>query len=289
VVKTVKSQWDCVLQNLGEWQGSFTRLSPLGAEIEDVPSLISLTGVDENRLSRGQATPTIHLALTRHYPDPDGILQPQEMAFDFSAPSAGAMFFETGAFSEGSPYLRIGSSGGAEFAFKHEDRRLRLIQQFASDGRLFRLTLIREGRVGTKAPERPPLDVAGWLGVWQGEAVTLYPSSTQLDLNSMTQTVAKKDDRIVTLSQTIGAQVTESTLTIAAESDRTHLTNQSTQVILLPDAAYALYPTQIEPGVEIALEVGWSIAPNLRQRLIRTYTDRGEWLSLTFITESKSG
>jgi Domain of unknown function (DUF3598) len=280
VVKTVKSQWECVLQNLGQWQGSFTRLSPLGAEIEDIPSLISLTGIDDNRL--------IHLALTRHYPDADGILQPQEMALDFSEPSAGAIFFETGAFCEGSPYLRMGMPGGAEFAFKHADRRLRLIQQFDRDGQLFRLTLIREGRVGTNTPERPPLDLAGWLGVWSGEAVTLYTSSTQIDRSSTTQATVLEDDRTIHLSQKIGSQTTESNWTIDPQSDRTQLTNQSTQVILLPDATYALAPTQIEPGVAISLEVGWSIAPNLRQRLIRTYTDRGEWLSLTFITESRS-
>ncbi len=284
----MKSQWECVLQNLGEWQGSFTRLSPTGEEIEDTPSLISLTGVDENRLSRGQAPPTIHLALTRYYPDADGVPQPQEMAFDFSEPGAGAIFFETGAFSEGSPYLRMGAPGGAEFAFKHADRRLRLIQQFDANGSLFRLTLIRERRVGTQAPERPPLDVAGWLGVWQGEAVTLYPGSTHFDRVPTHQTVVFKDDRTVSRAQTIGSQVTESTLKIATQTDRTRLTNQSTQVILLPDAAYALYPTQIESGVEISIEVGWSIEPNLRQRMIRTYTDRGEWLSLTFITESRS-
>jgi Domain of unknown function (DUF3598) len=288
VVKIVKSQWECVLQNLGEWQGSFTRLSPIGEEIEDIPSLISLTGVDDDRLSRGQATPTIHFTLTRHYPDADGILQPQEMVFDFSEPGAGAIFFETGAFSEGSPYLRMGAPSGAEFAFRHADRRLRLIQQFDSNGQLFRLTLIREQRVGSNTPERPPLDLAGWLGVWQGNAVTLYPGSTKIDRAQTTQTVALKDDRTVTRSQTIGSQATEATFTIDSKSDRPRLTNQSTQVILLPDAAYALSPTQIEPGVSIALEVGWSIDPNLRQRLIRTYTDRGEWLNLTFITESRS-
>jgi Domain of unknown function (DUF3598) len=288
VVKIVKSQWDCVLQNLGEWQGSFTRLSPLGEEMEDIPSLISLTGVDEDRLSRGQATPTIHFALTRHYPDADGILQPQEMVFDFSEPGAGAIFFETGAFSEGSPYLRMGAPSGAEFAFRHADRRLRLIQQFDSNGQLFRLTLIREQQVGSNAPERPPLDLAGWLGIWQGEAVTLYPGSTQIDFAPTTQSVVLTDDRMLTRSQTIGLQTTESTFTINSESDRTRLTNQSTQVVLLPDAAYALSPTQIESRTVIGLEVGWSIDPNLRQRLIRTYTDRGEWLSLTFIIESRS-
>ncbi len=283
----MKSQWDCVLQNLGEWQGSFTRLSPLGAEIEDTPSLIKLTGVDEHRLPKGQATPTIHLALTRYYADPEGRLQPQELAFDFSEPSAGAIFFETGAFSEGSPYLRLGVPGGAEFAFLHADRRLRVIQQFDGDGKLFRLTLIREQRVGSNAPERPILDLASWLGNWQGEAVTLCPGSTRVDVVSTAQTLMLEDDRTVTLYQEIGTQVTESTLAIDPTGDRTRLTNPSTQVILLPDGAYAMFPSQIEPGGSIVLEVGWSIDSNLRQRLIRTYTDRGEWLNLTFITESK--
>jgi Domain of unknown function (DUF3598) len=277
----MKSQWECVLQNLGEWQGSFTRLSPTGEQIEDIPSLISLTGIDENR--------SIHLALTRYYPDAEGVLQPQEMAFDFSEPSAGAIFFETGAFSEGSPSLRLGAPGGAEFAFRHEDRRLRSIPQFDRDGSMFRRTLIREGRVGTNAPERPHLNLDGWLGVWQGEAVTLYPGSTQIDRSPTVQSAVISDDRTVTRSQTIGSQVTESKFTIGSEFDRTQLTNQSTQVVLLPDAAYVMCPTQIESGISIELEVGWSIASNLRQRLIRAYSDRGEWLSLTFINESRSG
>jgi Domain of unknown function (DUF3598) len=275
----MKSQWECVLQNLGKWQGSFTRLSPIGEEIEDIPSLISLTGVDENR--------AIHLSLTRYHPDPSGIPQSQEMAFDFSEPSPGAIFFETGAFSEGSISWRMGALGGAEFAFKHEDRRLRLIPQYDLDGKFFRLTQIREGRVGTNAPERPPLDLADWLGVWQGEAVTLYPGSTRVSESSTVQTATMTDDRTVTISRSIESQVTESTLTIDP-STPTRLTNQSTQVILLPDAAYVMCPTQIESGSAIELEVGWSIEPNLRQRLIRTYTDRGDWLSLTFITESRS-
>jgi Domain of unknown function (DUF3598) len=276
----MKSQWDCVLQNLGEWQGSFTRLSPIGEEIDDIPSLISLTGIDDNR--------SIHLVLNRYYPDPDGLLQPQELAFDFSEPSAGAIFFETGAFSEGSPYLRLGSPSGAEFAFVHADRRLRLIQQFDSDGHMFRLTLVREQRVGTNAAERPVLNLVDWVGSWQGEAITRYPGSDRLDRFPTAQTVTLTGDRATAFfSQQIGGEITESVLIVDHESDRPRLTDHSTQVILLPDAAYAMCPTQIEPGKEISLEVGWSIAPNLRQRLIRTYSDRGEWLSLTFINESK--
>ncbi len=284
----MKSQWDCVLQNLGQWQGSFTRLSPSGAEVDDIPSLISLTGVDDNRLSTGQAPPTIHLVLNRYYPDLDGLLQPQELAFDFSEPSAGAIFFETGAFSEGSPYLRVGSPSGSEFAFRYTDRRLRLIPQFDSDGQLFRLTLIREQRVGSNAPERPHLNLTDWLGSWQGEAVTRYPGSDRVDLVPTTQTVTLTGDRATAFySQKIGTEITESVLVVDDQSDQPRLTDHSNQVILLPDAAYAMCPTQIKLGAKISLEVGWSIASNLRQRLIRTYSDRGEWLSLTFINESR--
>jgi Domain of unknown function (DUF3598) len=275
----MKSQWECVLQNLGEWQGSFTRLAPSGKAIEDIPSLISLTGIDENQ--------SIHLVLTRYYPDADGLKQQQEMAFDFSDPSPGAIFFETGAFSEGSPQLRRGSPSGSEFAFVHENRRLRLIPQFDVDGQLFRLTLIREQRVGSNATERPALDLAGWLGSWQGEAVTLYPGSDRVDRVATTQTLVMNDDRSVTLAQTIGADATSSIWVIDPSTDLVSLNSHSQQVILLPDAAYSMCPTQLKSGVATSLEVGWSIAPNSRQRLIRTYSDRGEWLSLTFITESR--
>ncbi len=62
----MRSQWDCVLQNLGAWQGSFTRLDPMGETTEDIASLVTLTGVNENQ--------TIHFVLNRYYPDPEGNL-----------------------------------------------------------------------------------------------------------------------------------------------------------------------------------------------------------------------
>jgi len=90
----MKSQWDCVLQNLGEWQGSFTHFSPQGVLQEDIPSLISLQGIDDNR--------AIHLVLKRFCLTPDSTERvPKEMVVDFSALGRGALFFETGAFSEG--------------------------------------------------------------------------------------------------------------------------------------------------------------------------------------------
>jgi hypothetical protein len=247
----MRSQWDCVLQNLGAWQGSFTRLDPMGETIEDIASLVTLTGVNENQ--------TIHFVLNRYYPDPEGNLQPQELVFDFSAPGNGAIFFETGAFCEGSISLQKGIAGGSEFAFLNKNRRFRLIQQFDRHGELARLTLIREQRVGTNLANRTTLDLKDWLGQWDGQAIVRYPRTDQIN----------------------------HVITIDATGDLTRLTNQLTQVMLLPDAAYAIYPTKVEPGVAIELEVGWLIDANTRQRLIRTYSDRGEWLSVAFITESR--
>jgi hypothetical protein len=277
----MKSQWDCVLQNLGAWQGSFTRLDPMGETIEDIASLVTLTGVNENQ--------TIHFVLNRYYPDPEGNLQPQDLVFDFSAPGNGAIFFETGAFSEGSISLQKGISGGSEFAFLHENRRFRLIQQFDRHGELTRLTLIREQRVGTNLANRTTLDLKDWLGQWDGQAIVRYPRTDQINQVITTQNIVINEDQSVTRSHQIGVEIAASTFAIDETGDLIRLTNQLTQVMLLPDAAYAIYPTKVAPGVAIELEVGWLIDANTRQRLIRTYSDRGEWLSLTFITESRSG
>jgi Domain of unknown function (DUF3598) len=277
----MKSQWECVLQNLGAWQGSFTRLSPMGETIEDIASLVTLTGVNENQ--------TIHFVLNRYYPDPDGNLQPQDLVFDFSAPGNGAIFFETGAFSEGSISLQKGIAGGSEFAFLDKNRRFRLIQQFDRYGELERLTLIREQRVGTNLANRTTLDLKDWLGQWHGEAIVRYPRTDKINQVITTQNIVINADQSVTRSHQICAEIAASTFTIDVTGNLNRLTNQFTQVMLLPDGAYAIYPTKVAPGVAIELEVGWLIDVNIRQRLIRTYSDQGEWLSVAFITESRSG
>ncbi|MCY7335843.1 MAG: DUF3598 family protein, partial [Chamaesiphon sp.] len=41
----MKSQWECVLENLGEWVGSFTAVTAEGEPIEDIPSMIRLEGI----------------------------------------------------------------------------------------------------------------------------------------------------------------------------------------------------------------------------------------------------
>ena len=55
----------------------------------------------------------------------------------------------------------------------------------------------------------------------------------------------------------------------------------------LPDGASSNCPLQIKNGQAFILEVGWMYAPNQRQRMIRSYDQKGGWVSLTLVTESK--
>lgn len=149
----MQRQWEYVLQNLGKWQGSFTLIAANGEILEDIPSHISLTGTEDNK--------TIHLVLTRYYPITPGSseLEAKELVLDFSAPAAGAIFFETGAFSEGGIYASTLGRFGGEFCLVSptKDRRLRIVQIFNETKEFSRLTLIREHRQGFDVPERPPL------------------------------------------------------------------------------------------------------------------------------------
>jgi hypothetical protein len=254
----MKSQWECVRQNLGDWQGSFTQISTQGDILEDIPSHISLTSsADES---------TIHLVLTRSYPAAPGSteLVPKEMAIDLSAPGAGALFFETGAFSEGGVYFTNHRKFGAEFCLvtPQKDRRLRLVQMFDDTGKFDRLTLIREQRVGSNAPERLPLLLNDLVGTWQGAATILKPQQTA--------------------NETV---IQETIQTDQLEFEQDGLLYRT---LLLPDGAFSTCPLQLQSGKAFSLEMGWLLAPHLRQRLIRQYDATGSWIALMLIIETRN-
>ncbi|MBW4624585.1 MAG: DUF3598 family protein [Brasilonema octagenarum HA4186-MV1] len=331
----MKSQWDCVLQNLGEWHGSFTRVSPQGELMEDIKSVIYLEGVNDNQ--------AIHLVLRRYYPTLGSEeLQPQDLVLDFSSPGVGSRYFETGAFCEGPVYFGSRTPFGAEFSFiggdslpvveeqQHcrtgdasarptanpvlpeqgspnlrfgatrrslvgqytGDRRMRLIQQFdSSNSQLYRLTLVREQRAGTNAPERPTLVLEDLLGEWEGIAVTLYLDSRPPVTTSTTLKLARTSQNECVQHLFWGEEETQHTMTIAADSKGSRLDfdheSLAYQVLLLPDGASSTCPTQIKPGHPFFLEVGWLFQPGLRQRMIRAYNDQGKWSSLTFVNEHR--
>jgi Domain of unknown function (DUF3598) len=289
----MRSQWDCLLQNLGVWQGSFTGFSPHGELLEDTPSVVSLEGLDGNKKIRQIVRRFLPRANDRQDACPTSELQPQDLVLEYSSLNRTILFFDGGAFSQGSMQLAPFSEFGAELALINGDRRLRLVLMYNRDNCLDRITLMRE-KLGelidqTPAPQQQPQSsvtrVKDLLGVWQGEAVTLYPdlrspdtysTELQLHLNSdgdISQTTSFVNRTITSIGRIDGSII---------HFDQG---SQPVQVLLLPDGATATFPPKLKLGQKFFLEVGWLHSPSQRQRLIRSYDEKGGWASLTLVTE----
>lgn len=275
----MSSQWECLLQNLGEWQGSFTQFSPQGKLLEDIPTVVSFQGLDNNQ--------TMRQIVRRLRPN-----QPvEEKVLEYSSLGRGVMFFEDGAFSQGSIQFSPFSEFGAELGLINGDRRLRLVQIFTKTGHLDRLTLIREKRAGTATADRPHLKVDDLLGEWQGEAVTLYPDWRSPETYPTKLRIDRSNGQLtqqITIYEGSSQRNISSTARIEDSCLYFDRGPQPNQVLLLPDGTSANSPQQITAGQSFFLELGWLLQPNQRQRLIRRYSDKGEWSSLTLVTEHKS-
>lgn len=275
----MRSQWDCLLQNLGEWQGSFTRFSPQGEQLEDTPTVVSFEMLNDHKTMR---------QIVRRLPPNQPV---DEKILEYSSLGRNILFQENGAFSLGSIQWGPFSEFGAELGLIEGDRRLRLVQIFNRDSQLERITLIREQLAGTNTPERPPLTVEQLLGEWQGQAVTVYPDFRAPETYPTVLKIDQENSDSLVQQLTFGTGTACRTITSKAKINGSVLTftesSLPTQVILLPDGASANCPLQIKPGHFFVLEVGWLIQPNKRQRLIRTYSDKGEWVNLTLVIEQK--
>jgi len=268
----MKSQWECLLENLGSWQGSFTRLSPSGEMLEDVPSIVSFTGLNHNQTMRQ----IVHLKPADQ--------AESEKVLEYSSLGRNILLFDNGAFSLGTIQFAPFSEFGAELGLIERDRRLRLVQLFDKQGKLTGLTLIREKLAGSETPERPPLQVEDLIGEWQGEATTIYPDWRSPDAYTTSLSIRREGDR---LNQTL--KFGESSIASSARIEGASLKfdRAGVQILLLPDGASSNCPLEIKPRQPFVLEVGWLLQPNLRQRLVRSYSDKGEWVSLTSVTEHK--
>lgn len=275
----MRSQWDCLLQNIGEWQGSFTRFSPRGEQLEDTPTVVSFETLNDHK--------TMRQTIRRLPPN-----QPvDEKVLEYSSLGRNILFLENGAFSLGSIQWGPFSEFGAELGLIEGNRRLRLVQMFDRTSQFERLTLIRERLAGTDTPERPPLTVEQLLGEWHGEAVTVYPDFRTSDTYPTVLKIHQENSDRLVQQLTFGAANSVRTIASTAKIDGSILSfDQSalpTQVLLLPDGASSNCPLQIKPGHFFILEVGWLLQPNKRQRLVRTYNDKGEWINLTLVSEEK--
>jgi hypothetical protein len=269
---TMKSQWECFLENLGVWEGSFTNFSPQGTLLSDTPSRLSLEHLDNKQ--------RVRLTLSRSVKD--------DVIREFSSVGGGLLFFENGSFSEGLIQIGPFSEFGGELAFVHENRRLRLVQLFDKTANLSGLVLIREHLAGTPAAERPPLQLDDLLGEWQGEAVTIYRDLRSPDTYSTTLKLQLDNAGRLIQSTSFAERTITSTATIKGSIilfDENP--DKQIQVLLLPDGGSATSPLKVQLRQPLFLEAGWLIQPNLRRRMIRSYNDKGEWVSLTLVTEQR--
>lgn len=275
----MKSQWDCLLENLGSWEGSFTRMSPDGEILEDTPSIVSFTGLNDNQTMR---------QMVRLEP----ANQPAtEKVLEYSSLARSTLLFDNGAFSQGSIQFAPFTEFGAELGLIHGQRRLRLVQLFDAKSQLNGLTLIREKLAGSTIEERPPLKVEDLVGTWQGEAHTIYPDWRSPTSYTTALNIWQDGDRLHQ-KLSFGEGSAEQTIETSAQINGSQLLFDRSplpiQVLLLPDGASSNCPLEIKTRHPFVLEVGWLLQPDLRQRLIRSYSDKGEWVSLTLVTERKT-
>ncbi|MGA7936047.1 MAG: DUF3598 family protein [Kovacikia sp.] len=292
----MKSQWESFLQNLGEWRGTFTRFSPQGELLGETPTVISFESLNNNQSVRQIVRHYAAGVETRSKASLEGIAPVEEKVLEYGSVGGGLLFFEQGAFSQGSIQFGPFSEFGAELGFIETaegapgNRRLRLVQLFNKNSQLDQLTLIREQRTGTHPAKNPPLRLEDLIGDWQGEAMTLYRDLRNPDTFPTHLKLTLDNRRLVqqlAYGETGSRHMMTSTATIEGSVLNFDQGSQRIQVVLLPEGASSTSPVEIKLREPFFLEAGWLIQPHLRQRMIRSYNSKGEWVSLTLVTEQK--
>jgi hypothetical protein len=265
------AQWQGLLQNLGTWNGSFTNLSPEGVQLQDTSSEVNILLSKDEKI----------VSFSLHREGSSEI----KLQFNYPGPGLQIPFFEDGCFSQGSLQHAPNTKFGAEFALIEGDRRLRLVQLFDQGKELTSLTLIRENRAGNTV-QSPPLTVDELVGVWQGEAMTRYADYRDPDV-MQTQSVVEREGDHLNQSLQFGNHRIQTSAQI--DGNRLHFNEGAQPMLLLclPGGASALVPQQIQPRTPFVFETGWLVEPNLRKRMVRSYGDKGEWASITLVTERK--
>ncbi len=275
----MENNWKNFLKNLGEWRGSFTRVSLEGEILDSTPSILTLEGLEDNQLVRFRLR---RFAQGNYDSEPS-----QDYVQDYRSVGNQIIFFETGAFSKGPFQFAPFSQFGAEYGFVAGDRRLRFVQLYDQEGNLSSLTLIREFRQGSDAEERPNLTLEQLLGTWEGTAQTVYPDWTPSESFSTRLEIQKiNGDR---LQQQLSFGEHKITSTAHIDGNRLMFEDGAThrQILLLPDGTSTNAPLKLELRTPFFVEVAWLVQPNERQRLIRNYNEKGQWVHSTFVRERK--
>ncbi len=270
------SQWERLLKNQGVWVGSFAQFTPAGDLISDTPSVVTLKALDGGNLMRQEIRQS-----------PPGT-EPKQTVLEYRSLARSVLFFENGAFSQGSIQWGPLSDFGAELGLIAGDERLRVVSLFDKQSHLAQVTLIREHREGTPVPLRSPLALADGVGLWEGQAVTLYPDLRPAETQE-TRLEVTYQEGLVTQTRSFRDRPPHR-LQGRWEDNRILFRSETPemQLLMLPGGVSLTCPLQIQPRYPFFLEVGWLLAPGQHQRMIRQYTAQGGWHSLTLITECKS-
>lgn len=275
----MESNWENFLKNLGEWVGSFTQISTDGESLTSTPSILTLEGLEDDRLVRFRVRR--FATNISEQPIVDTIQEYRSLGKQ-------AVFFETGAFSKGSLQVAPFSQFGAEYGFVSGDRRSRLVQLFGKQGSFESLTLIREIRSGTAATLRPDLTVAQLVGKWTGTAHTVYPDWKAPETTAVSLEI-REVGGCLQQQLTFGSRTIASTARI--EGNQLHFEEGAhpRRVLLLPDGMSSNTPLQVSHREPFFVEAGWLLSENKRQRLIRSYNEKGEWIGSTHVIEDRIG
>ena len=268
------NQWQRFLKNLGDWRGSFTQFSPQGTVLTDIPTRVTLEGLENNSLVQ-----------QRVFKYPPGEPQPDPIELNYRTLGRNILFFEDGGFSFGSVQFSPVSDFGAEQGFIHNQRRLRLVQLF-KNGEFSGATLIREVLDGIDIPESAPLTVDELLGEWRGTVTTEYPDFRPPESYESHLVISRQGNQ---LQQSLSTAQWQFSSTGEIEGDRIlfNRSNEPRQLLLLPDGASCLCPLTIPRQQPFFLEIGWRREEGVRTRLLRNYDATGQWVSSTQIIEEK--
>jgi Domain of unknown function (DUF3598) len=274
----MESNWENFLKNLGEWVGSFTQVSTDGELLTSTPSILMLEGLEENQLVRFRV---------RRFATDISEQPTVDNVQEYRSLGRQAVFFDTGAFSKGSLQVAPFAEFGAEYGFVSGDRRSRLVQLFGKQGSFDSLTLIREIRSGTDEKMRPDLTVAQLVGKWTGTAHTVYADWKAPETISVSLEISETNG---SLQQQLAFGSRSISSTARIDGNRLHFEEgKPRRVLLLPDGMSSNTPLQVSHREPFFVEAGWLLSENERQRLIRSYNEKGEWISSTHVIEHRIG
>ena len=301
----MRSQWECLLENEGDWWGAFDKVDEEGTIQPGNLSFTQLKATEDRKTVHQQ----VLLFDRKKYPKWEGI-DPATEPWDnwpkvrtiqvtYQSVGQGLLFLDTGAFSQGPTFVGPYSQIGAELGLKSGDRRVRLVQLYDVQGKPQPLTLIREAasQPWSLPPGTPttPEELLGALeGRWVGTATTVF-RDWHSTTGETSLVVERQGDRLhQTLTFTTDAKNPNEppkTLSSSARIEGPELIFEDRgpriTVLLLPEGISSNRPNERPFRQPFGLELGWMTSARDRQRLIRRYDANGDFVSLTLVQETK--